>query len=197
MERGTRIAAVGGVLGPAAFVGAWAVLGATARGYEPIENPISRLAAVGAPTRPAMTIGFLAFAAGVGAYASAVRADFDGATAAATAGTAVATVGIATLPLGAPNGDGAHAVAAAAAYVTLAATPILGAVRYAKRRQLGMARLSRAVGILSGVALTASALAPSRHGFYQRVGLTVGHLWIAATAVGILRRPPHGRPMPA
>ena len=46
-----RRLALGGMVGPAAFVGAWAVLGARLPGYDPTQDAISRLAADGAPTR--------------------------------------------------------------------------------------------------------------------------------------------------
>ena len=62
------MAAVGAIAGPVAFVTAWAALGAGAGGYDPARDAISRLAALGAPTRPAMTAGLLALAAGMGLY---------------------------------------------------------------------------------------------------------------------------------
>src|SRR5688572_24486554 len=101
-----------GVAGPVAFITAWASLGATRGGYAPVHDPISRLAEIGASTRPAMSLGFLAFAAGVGAYAPNLRGTYGvGAQRAATV-TAAASVGIAALPLGGVGGDHAHAVMA-------------------------------------------------------------------------------------
>src|SRR6202011_5852755 len=49
----------GGGIGPAAFVTAWATTGAATKGYSPIDDAISRLAAVGTTTRPFMTAGFV------------------------------------------------------------------------------------------------------------------------------------------
>jgi hypothetical protein len=48
-----RLLALGGVIGPVAFVGSWALAGATTAGYSPLDSAISELAAVDAPTRVA------------------------------------------------------------------------------------------------------------------------------------------------
>ena len=41
-----RWRAFAGIAGPATFIAAWSVLGATRSGYSPVHDPISRLAAV-------------------------------------------------------------------------------------------------------------------------------------------------------
>lgn len=178
--------AIGGILGPASFVLAWSILGARRAEYSPVHDPISRLAAVGAPTRSAMTVGFVAFAGGVAAYAWAARRTLPRGVAAAAATTAGATLAIAALPLGGDAGDRAHGAAAAMAYVSLAATPLLGARRAVAGDPIGSARASLATGVVVGAALVASAISPSFDGLLQRVGLTVGHLWIASTAAKLL-----------
>ena len=61
------------MIGPAAFVTAWAANGAATKGYSPIDDAISRLAAVGTTTRPFMTAGFVCFGLAVPIYASALR----------------------------------------------------------------------------------------------------------------------------
>ena len=172
-------------MGPAAFIVAWAALGTGRRGYSPVDDPISRLAAVDASSRPAMTAGFVAFGAGVSLSATALRAVSPPAALAA-AGTAVATWGVAALPLGSTWGDEPHAVAAVGAYTALAATPLLAARSCADRRA---SVLSTAAGLACGAALLASAIASDRVGLYQRVGLTVGDAWLAATATWLVRRP--------
>ena len=68
----------GGIVGPAAFVSAWLVGGAMRRGYMPVDAGISRLAAVGAPTRPLMMAGFVGFGVGVPVYAVALRGSVPG-----------------------------------------------------------------------------------------------------------------------
>jgi hypothetical protein len=198
--KAARWQAWAGIAGPAAFITAWSTLGATRAGYSPLQDPISRLAAVGAPTRPVMTAGFVAFAAGVGAYAPVLRGSgLTGAARAATA-TAAATLGIAALPLGGPGGDQPHAVAAGLAYATLAATPLLAARPLARRGASGQASASVATGVTIASALVASVLLPRGTGLAQRVGLTVGDLWIVASAIRILRSSGQGgrclRPRP-
>ena len=175
--------ACAGIAGPAAFIAAWSTLGATRVGYSPLQDPISRLAAVGAPTRPVMTAGFLTFAAGVGTYAPVLRtAGLSGAARAATI-TAASTLGIAALPLDGAGGDQPHAVAAGIAYAALAATPLLAARPLAQRGAHRTAAASVAIGLTVAGALAASVLLPRGAGLAQRLGLTVGDLWIIASAV--------------
>src|SRR5207302_10759594 len=113
--------AVGGVVGPAIFVSAWVVLGTRRSGYSPMNDPISRLAAVGMSTRVAMTLGIVALAVGLVAYAHALHGRVPGAIAPVAALSAAATLVVAIFPLGSALGDRPHAAAAAAAYATLAA----------------------------------------------------------------------------
>ena len=94
-----RLAAVGGIVGPAAFIGAWVVGSATKAGYSPIDDAISRLAAVGASTKPLMTAGFLVFGIGVPIYATALRRALGGLASVTAAATGLATIGVAALPL--------------------------------------------------------------------------------------------------
>ncbi|MGD9798003.1 MAG: DUF998 domain-containing protein [Acidimicrobiia bacterium] len=148
-----RWRAAGGVVGPAAFVAAWSVLGAVRPGYSAVHDPISRLAEVGASTRVPMTLGFLAFGAGVAAYAGSLRRALPGGAATAAAATAAATVGVALLPLGASFGDGPHGVAAGIGYATLAAVPLLGARALAARGERTAAAWSVASGVAAAVGL--------------------------------------------
>lgn len=194
-ERASRWRAVGGIVGPAAFIAAWAVLGTGRRGYSPADDPISRLAAMGASSRPAMTGGFLAFGAGVSLYAAALRPALPGGAAIAAAATAAATFGIAATPLDSALGGRPHAVAAGIAYAALAAMPILGARTFAARGRRGTAAASLAAGVAAGAALLASSVVDHRVGLYQRLGLTIGDAWIVATAAWLLRSStsPRGR----
>ena len=56
-----RLLGLGGAIGPAAFISAWVIGGATKDGYSPVHDAISRLAAIGSSARPLMTAGFVAF----------------------------------------------------------------------------------------------------------------------------------------
>lgn len=166
-----RWRALGGVLGPVAFVASWAVLGALRDGYSPVHDPISRLAAVGSPTRAAMTAGFLAYSAGVGAFAPAL--DSRGSRR-ALALNAAATVAVAAFPLDGFGGAQAHAAAAGVGYASLAASPWLAG--------------SRKTAAATAVALVASVVLPSHNGFAQRAGLTIGDAWIVSRAIAALRK---------
>ena len=169
------MAAVGGIAGPVAFVTAWAALGAGARGYDPTRDAISRLAALGAPTRPAMTAGLLALAAGMGLYGVALRPRPSWLLPVANG---VLTLAVAALPLGGRT-DGAHGVAAALGYVTLAAIPAA----------VGRRPWSIAVGTASALCLLVTVLAGDRDGLFQRLGLTVAQAWVVVSAVRLLRSP--------
>jgi len=73
-----RRLAVGGIVGPAGFIGAWAWSGLATDGYSPVSEFISDLAALGAPHRPEMTAGFVCFGLAVPAYAIALRGALPG-----------------------------------------------------------------------------------------------------------------------
>ena len=157
-----------------AFVTAWAVLGAGAGGYDPTRDPISRLAAYGADTRPAMTAGLVALAVGMVRYGVAVRPDPAWALPVANG---VFTAGVAALAL--EGGfDAAHGVAAGLGYVTLAAVPMA----------VGRRPLSVAIGLASALCLLLSVVV-DRGGLFQRLGLTIAQVWIVVSALGLLRSP--------
>lgn len=181
-----RAAALGGVVGPAAFVAAWSVLGARADGYSPTADAISQLAAAGAPTQGAMTAGFLVFGAGMPLFGAALRATLRGPAWAFATATGVATLGVAAIPLGSPGRDTVHGAFAALGYVTLAAVPLAAAAPLAQEGRHAWARLSVVAGAASAVCLAASAAGP-RHGIFQRLGLTVVDVWVVIRAVEILR----------
>lgn len=191
IENGSRWRAVGGVVGPAAFVGTWATLGLRKVGYSPIDDPISRLAAVDASTRWAMSAGLVAFGAGVSLYAAELAVAVPGKAAAAAATTAAATIGIALTPLGSAVGGTAHAIAAGLAYSGLAATPVLAAKTLAAQGRTTAAKASTLAGVATAALLLASVASPSRTGLLQRVGLTIGDAWIVASACLLVR--PHDR----
>jgi hypothetical protein len=181
-----RAAALGGIIGPAAFIGAWVSGGVlTTRDYSPIDDAISRLAAIGNNTRPLMTAGFIGFGLALPVYAGALRRVVDGPAWMAAAATGVAMLGVAATPLEhSKTIDALHAVAAGIGYATLAATPLLAARPLARQGH----RVLATAGIIAGsVSATCLALTPSNlpTGLFQRVGLTTTDLWIAACAAAI------------
>jgi hypothetical membrane protein len=172
-------------VGPLAFVGSWALAGASTAGYSTVDDAISDLAAVGAPTRAAMTAGFVVFGLGVVAFGAALRDALDGRAGLACVVTATCTLGVAATPLGGWSGDTVHAVFAGLGYASLAAAPLLAARPFARRGRHGWARASRVAAIASALCLVASTLGPA-HGLWQRLGLSVGDVWIVVTALALL-----------
>ena len=181
------VAALAGVVGPAAFIAAWGILGAGASNYSAVHDPISRLAASGASTRGAMTAGLLALGTGLVCSAIVLREELPGPAWAFAAGTGVSALGVAAAPLGSPLRDDIHGVVATLGYATLAATPVAASVAMARQDRRHWPRLSMVAGAACGLCLLASAALPAR-GLFQRVGLTSGHLWVMATCAQVLHR---------
>lgn len=181
------VAALAGVVGPAAFIAAWGILGAVASNYSAVRDPISRLAASGASTRGAMTAGLVALGSGLVCSAIVLRDELPGPAWALAAGTGVSALGVAAAPLGSPLSDDIHGVVATLGYATLAATPVAASVAMARKFPRHWRRASMVVGAVCGLCLLASAVVPAR-GLFQRVGLTSGHLWVMVTCSSVLRR---------
>lgn len=181
-----RLAAIGGIFGPTAFIGAWAIGSTIAPGYSIVDDPISRLAAAGADTRPLITAGFIAFGVGVPLYATQLRRVLGGRASMTAAATGLATIAVAAIPLDhSATADTWHGIAAAIAYVTLAATPALAVRPLREQGYRGLARFSVLSSAVSASALLLST-AGLPNGLFQRVGLTAGDTWIVATALAIL-----------
>lgn len=185
--RAIRATALGGVLGPAAFVSAWAILGARAGNYSATQDAISRLAATGAPTRSAMTTGFVVFALGVPISAIALREEVPGGAWILATATGLATLGVAAFPLGSPVSDRVHGAFATIGYATLAAIPLAAARPMNAQGRIGWARFSVISGVISSVSLLATVVGPW-HGLFQRIGLSVADAWVIATSIDIFRR---------
>lgn len=182
-----RLLALGGVAGPAAFIGAWALGGAIRDGYDPVTDAISRLAEIGAPTRPLMTAGFVAFGVGLPSFAVALRRGLPGPAWVAAAATGLATLGVAATPLGDPRVEAAHGVFAGVGYATLAATPLLASRPLRRIGRPRAASAALAAGVTSAAFLVATVGFDGAHGFFQRAGLTVGDLWVIWAATEMLR----------
>jgi hypothetical membrane protein len=189
------VAAACGIVGPAAFVGAWVVGGAMAEGYDPLRDTISRLAEIGAPTRPVMTAGLVAFGLLIPVWARALG-DRLGSVAlrriVTTAGlTTLAVAGLPVTPEGGTPLDAAHAVAAGGGYVAMAVTPLVAAPLLRRRGHSLAAGASVAVGVVSVGSLVGTVLVgedgPVGSGLLQRLGLTVVDAWHVAAAVAVLR----------
>lgn len=178
-----RVMAWGGVIGPVAFIGAWALGGTiTSRVYSPVDDTISQLAAVGAPTRPLMTAGMLTFGVAVPIYAVALRRALPGHAWIAAAATGISTLGVAATSLDRSElVDNLHLVAAGAGYVTLAAVPLLARRALVAAGHARLAAFGVTMSAVSAVALPTS-LVVSQTGLFQRIGLTAGDLFLIASA---------------
>jgi hypothetical membrane protein len=186
-----RAAVLGGVVGPAAFIAAWGLLGATRAGYEPTSRYISDLAAIGAPTRPWMTAGLVVYGLGLPLYGLAARVYGRRGIGSLAIVTGLSTLGVAAFPLGSGSSQG-HVIAAAIGYATLAAIPVVGAVRLARCGRFGWAVLSAAVGLASAAALVVTTKG-AHAGLWQRTGLTLSDVWVAGHAIALFRSERPGR----
>ncbi len=178
----TRRLALGGAVGPVAFIGAWATLGATRSGYRPVHDAISRLAERGAGTAPAMSAGFIVFGTAVPMAAAVFRKHVSGPSWVPMLVTGLATLGVAATPLEtSATVDKLHGVFAGTGYVTLAAIPVamLPALSLRSHRVAAVT-----VTALSGLSLAATLAGPA-HGFFQRAGLTVGDAWLITASLGL------------
>ena len=186
-----QIAAVCGILGPAAFVGAWLLGGLQTEGYEPLRDAISQLAREGASTRPLMNTGFVLFGVLIPVWAVLLRRVLGRGVAVAETVAGVATLSVGLLPLAREGGqpqDVGHAVAAGIGYVGMALTPLLAVAPLRRLGHTRAAATSTVVGAVSVVALIGSVLVVDRGGGLQRLGLTVVDAWHVVVAVWVLRR---------
>ena len=182
-----QVLAWGGVVGPTGFVAAWATAGALTNGYSPVQEAISRLAAVGAPTGWLMTVGFTCFGVAVPGYSVALRDSLGGGAWLAAAVAGFATLGAGAFPLDTSSTiDRVHGGSAVVGYSSLALTPVLAAQTLSARGHGPAAAVSRLVGVLSGACLAATAFVPTE-GLLQRIGLTLADAWLVASAVAIVR----------
>jgi hypothetical membrane protein len=174
-----RRLAVGGLVGPIAFISCWALGGLLTEGYSPVDDAISRLAAVDVDTRWLMTAGFVAFGVGVPLFGLALREVLPGRAWIAAVVTGLATLGVALLPLDVSDTvDALHGVAAGTGYVALALLPVLAS------RPL-RSRASLVLGLAIAACLVLTLVEPI-DGLAQRTGLTLGDLWILWASRAIL-----------
>ena len=185
--------ALGLVAGPAAFISGWVIGGGGMSGYSPVDDAISRIAAVGAPNRELMTAAFVAYGAAVIAGSVALRSSPLRRCWTLAAVNGAATIAVAALPLEhSASMDTWHGVAAGIGYLSITALPIVSA---GPLRDLGHERaatLAVVGGVTSGVCLVATTVSEA-NGFFQRFGLTVGDVWLVATGIALFRAGRAGR----
>lgn len=192
MTRRRRVVgACAGVIGPASFVGGWAVAGATRPGYSALREAISQLARVGAPHRVLMTAAFVSFGVAVPVFAPVLADSLDAGKAltASVSLAGLATLGVAAVPLsasGAGVADVVHGTLATLGYLGMALSPMLGAAALYRRGARGAAGVSAVIGVVSAASLATTTFA-SDVGLFQRLGLGVVDVWLAVAAISILR----------
>jgi len=181
-----RREAIGGIVGPVAFIGAW-LTGAvtTAVDYSMVDDAISRLAAVGADSRALMTSGFVAFGVAVPIFGVALRRHVGGLGWVGAVTTGLATLAVAATPLDrSATVDTLHGVFATVGYIALIAVPTLS---FGPLRLAGHSRLAAAGAVAATVSTASLALSSTTlpTGLFQRLGLTSTDLWIIALAISI------------
>ena len=183
-----RTAALGGVIGPAGFIGAWVIgAAATDASYSSIDDAISQLASVGSDTRLLMTAGFATFGVSLPVYAWALRSTVPGRAWITATVTGLATLAVAAAPLDRSDMvDTLHGIFAGIGYLALAATPLLAVAPLHALGHRRLALFGLAAGLTSAIALALTATGLPT-GLFQRIGLTVSDAWIIATALTIRR----------
>jgi len=132
-----------------------------------------------------MTAGFVCFGVGVPAYSVALRDSLGGRAWLAAMVTGLATLGAGAFPLDhSTTVDRIHYGLAAVGSSSLALTPILAAQTLSARGHGRAAAASRLVGTASGACLVAATFV-STEGLWQRIGLTLGEVWLAASALSM------------
>lgn len=181
---GDRLRAVACLTGVGVLTAAWVGCGRATDGFDPVRQSISQLQRDGAGTSAVMTAAFVAFAGGALAFAPLLPRVPRGALVLA----AVATLGAAASPLGEVRGgrqDVLHLAFGSTGYVSLSVLPLLAAPSLR-----GRVRAAAVVaGVLASGCLLGTVPAEAVSGALQRAGFLVAHLWLAGTAVTVLRRP--------
>ncbi len=179
--------ALGLAAGPVAFVGGWLVGGGRTPDYSPVNDAISRIAAVGAPERSVMTAAFVAYGASVLVGSTALRTSPLRRCWSLAAVNGAATIAVAALPLEhSTSMDTWHGIAAGVGYVSITALQVASAKPLRDTGHERAAALAIAGGVTSGLCLVATTVSDA-NGFFQRLGLTVGDVWLVAVGIALFR----------
>jgi hypothetical membrane protein len=161
------------------------IAGDRAKGYSPVNDAISRLAAADAPTRWLMTAGFVCFGIGVPVFSLFLRHALPGPTWVAGAVSGLATLGVAASPIHVtPRLSELHGVFASVGYVALALVPLLAATTLLRQDRLRAAAASTVVAAVAGACLVATSVAEA-NGLYQRLGLSSVDAWLVVAAIAL------------
>lgn len=201
-----RRASIGAIAGLAAYIGGWLVAGLVREGYDPFEQAISELFALGSPwsSRGWMVAGLLLSGIALMVFGPALHRGLPGRGRLGPALVVVAGV-FTLLVVGAPCSAGcpgagtawndtAHTITAGVGYLALVLAPLAFGWRL-RHVAPDLSAWSWAIG---GAALVAFAIrylgvVPHWPGFQQRVFNTLADLWYLVAAVWLLRAGPGGR----
>jgi hypothetical membrane protein len=209
------VAATVGVLGPALFTVAWAVGGERQRGYSPLRDHISGLAAADAHDPWIMVAGFVALGVAALVVGVVLERALGGRAAAGRGPRLVAVAGACAVLAGAFRRDTlvlqrpevadpsaehiVHDLVSFVLYVAMVVAPLVLARRFAREaRWAAVAPLARAAGWWAGalVLLFASRAAVEWNGVWQRAA-TLGPLLLLVVVAVRLRREPCAEPVVA
>jgi hypothetical protein len=178
--------ASGAIWGPGLFITAWLIGGLTVPGYSPVEDHISSLAAIGAPSRMLMSVGFAAYAVGVGTAAWPLRRVIGNGASTALGCNALLVFGVLLTPEGISSAvDLLHGGFAFLIYLSLALVGPLAGPTFRRSGLRGWAIASLAVGAVTAVSLWIS-FEETRSGLFQRIGLTTTDLWLMALGIAFV-----------
>jgi hypothetical membrane protein len=189
-QRGSVIAAFGGIIGSASFTAGWLAAGELTPHYSVIHQTISELARTGAPQRLLMTSAFVVFGLGTIVFGTVLSKSLGNPRFLGTSAVLVgaSTLGIAAFPLSQHGGtaeDLLHECFAIVAYIGGASMPVIAGLEFRRSNRNLAGNISVAVG--SCVIGLSAALFFSYAGLFQRLGVTIVLSWIAAISILLLR----------
>ncbi len=180
-------AALFSMAGTTTFIAGWIILGFQLHNYSPRTEPISELARVGNGTHIAMTLIFIFFSISSIVYSSVLR-EYTKKGAIAIFFHGIGGLGAAAFPLGKYSSDVTHEFFAAMVYISIAIFPLFTTFPDGIFNDRRKRRLSIGVYIVISVALIISTFGPpATFGLLQRVGLTLGDLWLLWSARHVLQ----------
>jgi Na+/citrate or Na+/malate symporter len=183
ITRRDRRLAAGAIWGPGLFILAWVVGGFMVDGYSAIDDHISSLAGVTAPSRTVMNLGFVAYIAGVGSAAWPLRKAIGNGASVALFLNALLAFGVLFTPEGlSSTADFLHGGFASLLYLSLAFVGPLAALTFRRRDLIVWAIVSMVVGAITAMSLWLS-LGEVRSGLFQRIGLTATDLWLMVVGI--------------
>ena len=188
-------APLAGLVGPAAFITSWVVAGILRRGYDPVNQSISELAALDTPNRLIVTSGMVVFGIGAQFFAAELRRRGQKRVSTAMTLAGLSSLGVAGFPctLGCPGAgtsflDTGHAVMAGIHYATFTAAPLL--LSFEESASNRRRTFSAVIAIVAGAALTAQVMGWGPNGLMQRIGLTTNDIWMMVMALSSPSLPP-------